>query len=136
LPGPPNFSVRPWVLAIYCYTQNSIVIHNILKILTVTAFKTTWNLWNIQMSNAIYILLGYISRYEQVFYDKFLCDKFYLLVCTRNFDKFLYEKYICSKASMLARKNCQSTNFVRLYGSTKKTCQSNLSIWCDWSACY
>jgi hypothetical protein len=21
---------------------------------------------------------------EQVFYDKFLCDKFYLLVCTRN----------------------------------------------------
>jgi hypothetical protein len=29
---------------------------------------------------------------EQVFYDKFLCDKFYLLVCTRNFDKFLYDK--------------------------------------------
>ena len=26
------------------------------------------------------------------------------------------------------RKNCQSTNFVRLYGSTKKTCQSNLRI--------
>jgi hypothetical protein len=25
---------------------------------------------------------------EQVFYDKFLCDKFYLLVCTRNFDNF------------------------------------------------
>ena len=72
---------------------------------------------------------------EQVFYDKFLCDKFYLLVCTRNFDKFFYDKCTCSKASMLAfeqvhfhRKNCQSTHFVRLYGSTKKTCQSNLSI--------
>ena len=40
---------------------------------------------------------------EQVFYDKFLCDKFYLLVCTRNFDKFFYDKLCtCSKASMLA----------------------------------
>ena len=29
---------------------------------------------------------------EQVFYDKFLCDKFYLLVCTRNFDSFFYDK--------------------------------------------
>jgi hypothetical protein len=38
----------------------------------------------------------------QVFYDKFLCDKFYLLVCTRNFDKFFYDKCTCSKASMLA----------------------------------
>ena len=27
---------------------------------------------------------------EQVFYDKFLCNKFYLLVCTRNFDNFFY----------------------------------------------
>ena len=27
---------------------------------------------------------------ERVFYDKFLCDKFYLLVCTRNFDNFFY----------------------------------------------
>ena len=83
---------------------------------------------------------------EQVFYDKFLCDKFlcdkfYLLVCTRNFDIFFYDKCTCSKASMLAlnkctchRKSCQSTNFARLYGSTKKTCQSNLSILCDWPA--
>ncbi len=72
---------------------------------------------------------------EQVFYDKFLCDKFYLLVCTRNFDNFFYDKCTCSKASMLAfeqvylsshRKNCQSTNFARLYGSTKKTCKSKL----------
>ena len=39
---------------------------------------------------------------DQVFYDKFLCDKFYLLVCTRNFDKFFYDKCTCSKASMLA----------------------------------
>jgi hypothetical protein len=39
---------------------------------------------------------------EQVFYDKFLCDKFYLLVSKRNFDKFFYDKYTCSKASMLA----------------------------------
>jgi hypothetical protein len=31
------------------------------------------------------IKAGYTD--EQVFYDKFLCDKFYLLVCTRNFDK-------------------------------------------------
>ena len=69
---------------------------------------------------------------EQVFYDKFLSDKFYLLVCTRNFDKFFYDKCTCH------RKNCQTTNFVRLYGygSTKKTCQSNLSIWCDWPAGY
>ncbi len=29
---------------------------------------------------------------EEVFYDKFLCDKFYLLVCTRNFDIFFYDK--------------------------------------------
>ena len=85
------------------------------------------------MSNAIYIvrLLKTVTD-EQVFYDKFLCDKFYWLVCTRNFDKFFYDKCTCSKASMLARKNCQSTNFdfIRLYGSTKskKTCQSNLSI--------
>jgi hypothetical protein len=48
---------------------------------------------------------------EQVFYDKFLCDKFYLLVCTRNFDNF----------ALVIEK------IVRLYGSTKKTCQSNLS---------
>ena len=34
---------------------------------------------------------------EQVFYDKF-----YLLVCTRNFDNFFYDKCTCSKASMLA----------------------------------
>jgi hypothetical protein len=39
---------------------------------------------------------------EQVFCDKFLCDKFYLLVCTRNFDIFFYDKCTCSKASMLA----------------------------------
>ena len=39
---------------------------------------------------------------EQVLYDKFLCDKFYLLVCTRNFDNFFYDKCTCSKASMLA----------------------------------
>ncbi len=39
---------------------------------------------------------------EQVFYDKFLCDKFYLLVCTRNFDNFFYDKRTYSKASMLA----------------------------------
>jgi hypothetical protein len=39
---------------------------------------------------------------EQVFYDKFLCDKFYLFVCTCNFDKFFYDKCTCSKASMLA----------------------------------
>ena len=38
---------------------------------------------------------------EQVFYDKFICDKFYLLVCTRNFDNFFYDKCTCSKASML-----------------------------------
>ena len=29
---------------------------------------------------------------EQVFYVKFLLDKFYLLVCTRNFDNFFYDK--------------------------------------------
>ncbi len=40
---------------------------------------------------------------EQVFYDKFLCDKFYLLVCARNFDNFFYDKCkTCLKASMLA----------------------------------
>ncbi len=39
---------------------------------------------------------------EQVFYEKFLCDKFYLLVCTRNFDNFFHDKCTCSKASMLA----------------------------------
>ncbi len=39
---------------------------------------------------------------EQVFHDKFLCDKFCLLVCTRNFDNFFYDKCTCSKASMLA----------------------------------
>jgi hypothetical protein len=39
---------------------------------------------------------------EQVFYDKFLCDKFYLLVCTRKFDNFFYDKCTCSKASMPA----------------------------------
>ena len=33
---------------------------------------------------------------EQVFYDKFLCDKFYLLVCTRNFDNFFNDKCTCS----------------------------------------
>ena len=37
---------------------------------------------------------------EQVFYDKFLCDKFYLLVCMRNFDNFFYDKCTCPKASM------------------------------------
>ena len=70
---------------------------------------------------------------EQVLYDKFLCRKFYLLVCIRNFDNFYCDKY--TWASMLAfqqvylsqYKNCQSTNFARLYGSTKKTCQNNLS---------
>ena len=66
---------------------------------------------------------------EQVFYQKF-CGKFYLLVCIRNFDNFCCDKY--TKASMLAFEqvylsHCQSTNFARLYGSTKKTCQSNLN---------
>ena len=37
---------------------------------------------------------------EQVFYDEFsVCDKFYLLVCTRSFDIFFYDKRTCSKAS-------------------------------------
>ncbi len=36
---------------------------------------------------------------EQFFYDKFLCDKFYLLVCTRNFDNFFYDKRTCSKVA-------------------------------------
>jgi hypothetical protein len=70
---------------------------------------------------------------EQVFYDKFLCRKFYLLVCIRNFDNFYCDKY--TWASMLAfqqvylsqYKNCQSTNFTRLYGSTRETCHGNLS---------
>jgi hypothetical protein len=39
---------------------------------------------------------------EQVFYDKFLCDKLFLLVCACNFDNFFYDKCTCSKASMLA----------------------------------
>ena len=56
-------------------------------------------------------------------------DKFYLLVCMRNFDIFFYDKYTYSKAiaRMLAfekmqfqSKNWQSRNFVRLYGSTMK----------------
>ena len=34
---------------------------------------------------------------EQVFYDKF-----YLFVCTRNFDNFFYDKCTCSKASSKA----------------------------------
>jgi hypothetical protein len=40
--------------------------------------------------------------YCQSFYDEFLCDKFYLIVCTRNFDNFFYDKCTCAKASMLA----------------------------------
>ena len=48
------------------------------------------------------------SYRAQVFYDKFLCDKFYLLVCTRNFDIFFYDKCTCSKASMLKYKFCSS----------------------------
>ena len=45
---------------------------------------------------------------EKVFYDKFSCGKFYLLVCTRNFANFSYDKCTCRKASMLAcqRKTC------------------------------
>jgi hypothetical protein len=39
---------------------------------------------------------------EQVFYDKFLCDKFTLLVCTSHFANFFYDKCTCWKASMLA----------------------------------
>jgi hypothetical protein len=39
---------------------------------------------------------------EYGFYDKFLCDKFYLFVCTRNFDNFFYDNCTCSKTSMLA----------------------------------
>ncbi len=54
----------------------------------------------------MHALHGYIGLKpvtdEQVFYDKFLCDKFYLLVCTRNFNIFFYDKCTCSKASMLA----------------------------------
>jgi hypothetical protein len=38
---------------------------------------------------------------EQGFYDKFLCDKFYLLVCICHFANFSREKSTCSKASML-----------------------------------
>jgi hypothetical protein len=39
---------------------------------------------------------------EQVFYDRFLCGKFYLLVgvVLRKFDNFYYDKY--TWASMLA----------------------------------
>ena len=39
---------------------------------------------------------------EQVFYDQFLCDKLFLLVCACNFDNFFYDKCTCSKSSMLA----------------------------------
>jgi hypothetical protein len=61
---------------------------------------------------------------EQVFYDKFLCDKFYLLVCTRNFDKFFYDKCTCSKASMLANKTHNLANKTYLANKTChiKTC--------------
>ena len=41
-----------------------------------------------------YLTMSYV-------YDKFLCDKFYLLVCTRKFDNFFYDKCTCSKASMV-----------------------------------
>jgi hypothetical protein len=51
---------------------------------------------------------------EQVFYDKFLCDKFYLLVCTHNFENFFYDKCTCSKASMLAE--IHAPNIFRAHG--------------------
>jgi hypothetical protein len=51
---------------------------------------------------------------EQVFYDKFLCDKFYLLVCTRNVDNFFYDKCTCSKASMLALEQVHFEKIVKL----------------------
>jgi hypothetical protein len=54
------------------------------------------------MWNTLYSTLKPVTD-EQVFYDKFLCDKFYLLVCTRNFDNFFYDKCTCSKASMLEK---------------------------------
>ena len=65
---------------------------------------------------------------EHVFYDKFSCDKFYLLVCTRNFDNFFYDKYTCSKASILTSVLVTVKIVkVQICLSTKKTCQSNLS---------
>ena len=83
---------------------------------------------------------------ERVFYDKFLCDKF---LCDKFFcssvratltffsmTSALAQKLACQLLNKCTchRKTCQSTNFARLYGSTKKTCQSNLSILCDWPA--
>lgn len=37
---------------------------------------------------------------EQIFYDKFLYGKFYLLVCARNFANFFFDKCTCSKPSL------------------------------------
>jgi hypothetical protein len=38
---------------------------------------------------------------EQVFYDKFLCDKFYLPSVRVYAQHFLYDKFLCDKFSQL-----------------------------------
>jgi hypothetical protein len=40
---------------------------------------------------------------EQVFYDKFLCDKFTLLICTSHFANFFYDKCTFEKLLVIEK---------------------------------
>jgi hypothetical protein len=64
---------------------------------------------------------------QQVFCDRFSYKKFYLFVCIgkfiRNVANICYDTYTCliAKTCTCHRKEWENINFVRLYGSTKKT---------------
>jgi hypothetical protein len=81
--------------------------------------------------------LSMTSFYVTSFYvTSFICSSVHETLTIFSTTSALVQKLACQLLNKCTfhRKNCQSTNFVRLYGSTKKTCQSNLSIWCDWPA--
>ena len=56
----------------------------------------------------------------------FICSSVRATLTIFSMTSALAQKLACLNKCTCHRKNCQSTNFARLSGSTKKTCQSKL----------
>ena len=81
-----------------------------------------------------YVLSG-LSRLQtskfsmtSFYVTSFICSSVRTTLTIFSMTSALAQKLACYLLNKCTchRKNCQSTNFARLYGSTKKTCQSKL----------
>ncbi len=120
---------RSWhwqVRLLITYIPQLWIVENLNKNL----FNESFNLWFALSGTLIKASLSLLQT------SKFSRTSFYVtsFICSSvRATLTIFSMYKCT-CSKLACKTCQSTNFARLYGSTKKTCQSNLSTWCDWLA--